>query len=140
MNGRAGRSATTFRPRPSPSTSVTCAPRSPSRHLTGPGRCSWPRRRACAPGTRASDRAWLEGWTPGLTPTGYLAGLARYNAVARKLGDEGLALFFDPFLAGEAFGDAHFQDPVHFSPAGSELFAKTLAAFLDASGGPRGPR
>jgi len=90
-------------------------------------------------GQEASDRAWLEGWTPGLTPTGYLAGLARYNAVARKLGDEGIALFFDPF-AGEAFGDVHFQDPVHFSAAGSALFAKTLAAYVDAPGGPRGSR
>jgi lysophospholipase L1-like esterase len=90
-------------------------------------------------GREASDRAWLEGWTPGLTPKGYLAGLARYNAVARKLGDERIALFFDPF-AGDAFGDAHFQDPVHFSPAGSALFAKTLAAFVDAPGGPRGLR
>jgi lysophospholipase L1-like esterase len=90
-------------------------------------------------GREASDRAWLEGWTPGLTPTGYLAGLARYNAVARKLGGEGIALFLDPF-AGDAFGDAHFQDPVHFSPGGSALFAKTLADFVDAPGGPRGSR
>ena len=90
-------------------------------------------------GHDASDRVWLEGWTPGLTPKGYLAGLARYNAVARKLGDEGIALFFDPF-AGGAFGDAHFMDPVHFSPAGSELFAKTLAAFVDAPAGPRDSR
>jgi lysophospholipase L1-like esterase len=90
-------------------------------------------------GHETADREWLEGWTPGLTATGYLAGLARYNAVAKKLGDEGLALFLDPFAAG-AFGDTHFLDPVHFSPAGSELFAKTLAAFLDGSGGPRGPR
>jgi lysophospholipase L1-like esterase len=90
-------------------------------------------------GREASDRAWLEGWTPGLTAKGYLAGLARYNAVARRLGDEGIALFLDPF-AGGAFEDAHFQDPVHFSPAGSELFAKTLAAYVDAPGGPRGAR
>jgi lysophospholipase L1-like esterase len=82
------------------------------------------------------DRVWLEGWTPGLTAAGYLAGLARYNAVAKKLGDEGLALFLDPFAAG-AFGDTHFLDPVHFSPAGSELFAKALAAYVDAPGGPR---
>ncbi|HEX5855349.1 MAG TPA: GDSL-type esterase/lipase family protein [Thermoanaerobaculia bacterium] len=90
-------------------------------------------------GHETADRDWLEGWTPGLTATGYLAGLARYNAVAKKLGDEGLALFLDPFLAG-SFSDAHFQDPVHFSPAGSELFAKALAAFVDAPGGPRGAR
>ena len=90
-------------------------------------------------GHEKADLAWLEGWTPGLTAKGYLAGLARYNAVAKKLGDEGLALFLDPFGA-EGFTDAHFQDPVHFSPAGSELFAKTLAAFVDAPGGPRGAR
>lgn len=87
-------------------------------------------------GREAPDRAWLEGWTPGLTSQGYLAGLARYNAVARVLGDEGTALYFDPF-AGEAFGDVHFLDPVHFSPAGSALFAKALAAYIDAPGGPR---
>ncbi len=90
-------------------------------------------------GHEASDRVWLEGWTPGLTPKGYLAGLARYNAVARRLGEEGIALFFDPF-ASQAFGDAHFQDPVHFSPLGSALFAKTLAAYVDAPGGPRAAR
>jgi lysophospholipase L1-like esterase len=90
-------------------------------------------------GHEKADLAWLEGWTPGLTATGYLAGLARYNAVAKKLGDEGLGLFLDPFLAGN-FADAHFVDPVHFSPAGSELFAKTLAAFVDARGWPRSRR
>ena len=90
-------------------------------------------------GHEKADLAWLEGWTPGLTATGYLAGLAHYNGVAKKLGDEGLALFLDPFLAGN-FTDAHFYDPVHFSPAGSELFAKTLAAYVDAPGGPRGAR
>ncbi len=90
-------------------------------------------------GFEKTDLAWLEGWTPGLTAKGYLAGLARYNAVAKKLGDEGLAMFLDPFREG-AFTDAHFLDPVHFSSEGSELFAKTLAAYVDAPGGPRGPR
>jgi lysophospholipase L1-like esterase len=91
------------------------------------------------PGFEIADLAWLEGWTPGLTAKGYLAGLARYNTVAKKLGDEKLALFLDPFAAG-AFTDAHFLDPVHFSPAGSDLFAKTLAASIDADGGPRAAR
>jgi lysophospholipase L1-like esterase len=90
-------------------------------------------------GREASDRAWLEGWTPGLTAKGYLAGLARYNAVAKKLGDEKLALFLDPFASGP-FSDVHFQDPVHFSPAGSAFFAKTLAAYVDAPDGPRSAR
>ncbi len=90
-------------------------------------------------GHEKADRDWLEGWIPGLTANGSLAGLARYNAVAKKLGDEGLALFLDPFAAG-VFGDAHFLDPVHFSPTGSELFAKTLAKYVDAPGGPRGTR
>lgn len=90
-------------------------------------------------GHEKADLAWLEGWTPGLTAKGYLAGLAHYNAVAKKLGDEGIALFLDPFGAG-SFTDAHFVDPVHFSPAGSELFARRLAAFVDANGGPRRSR
>ncbi len=90
-------------------------------------------------GHEADDRVWLEGWTPGLTPAGYLAGLARYNAVARKLGDEGAALFLDPF-AGGAFDDGCFVDPVHFSPEGSDRFARRLVAFLTAPGGPLGAR
>ncbi len=90
-------------------------------------------------GHEAEDRAWLEGWTPGLTSTGYLAGLARYNAVAKKLGAEGAALFLDPF-AGGAFPDAAFQDPVHFSPEGSDRFARALAAFLTGPGGPLAAR
>jgi lysophospholipase L1-like esterase len=73
----------------------------------------------------AADHEWLKGWTPGLTSTGYLAGLRRYNAVAKKLGEAGLALFDDPF-AGGGFGDDDFLDPVHFSPAGSEKFARHL--------------
>ena len=91
------------------------------------------------PEHEAEDRTWLEGWTPGLTSKGYLAGLASYNAVARRLGDEGAALFLDPFADG-AFPDTAFQDPVHFSPEGSERFARALAAFLAAPGGPLAPR
>jgi lysophospholipase L1-like esterase len=91
------------------------------------------------PGHEAEDRTWLEGWTPGLTATGYLAGLARYTEVARRLGGEGVALFFDPFADG-AFPDAAFQDPVHFSPEGSDRFARALAAFLTAPGGPLATR
>ena len=90
-------------------------------------------------GHEAEDRAWLEGWAPGLTPAGYLAGLARYNAVARALGADGSALFFDPFTAG-AFPDAAFADPVHFTVEGSERFANALAAFLESPGGPLAPR
>src|SRR6185369_2236104 len=55
-------------------------------------------------GHEADDRAWLEALSPGLTTAGYFAGLKRYNAVAKKLGEEGLALFLDPFAAG-SFGD-----------------------------------
>ncbi|HTS01906.1 MAG TPA: GDSL-type esterase/lipase family protein [Thermoanaerobaculia bacterium] len=90
-------------------------------------------------GREAEDGAWIAAWTPGLTTKGYLAGLARYDAVARKLGAEGLALFFDPF-AGGAFPDAAFADPVHFSPEGSDRFARALAAFLTSPAGPLGPR
>jgi lysophospholipase L1-like esterase len=90
-------------------------------------------------GHEAADRAWLEGWAPGLTPAGYLAGLARYNAVARALAAEGAALFLDPF-AGGAFPESAFADPVHFTPEGSERFAEALAAYLKAPGGPLAPR
>ena len=90
-------------------------------------------------GHEAADRAWLEGWSPGLTTAGYLAGLKRYNDVAKRLGDDGLALFLDPFAAG-SFGDESFSDPAHFSPAGSELFARTLASYLQAPGGPMAAR
>jgi lysophospholipase L1-like esterase len=80
-------------------------------------------------GREEGDREWLKGWAPGLTPVGYLAGLSRYNAVARKLGDEGLALFVDPF-AGGGFGDDDFSDPCHFSAAGSEKFARRLSGLV----------
>jgi lysophospholipase L1-like esterase len=90
-------------------------------------------------GHEAEDGAWIAAWTPGLTTKGYLAGLAKYDAVARRLGDEGAALFLDPFEGG-AFPDAAFADPVHFSPEGSDRFARALAAFLAAPGGPLAPR
>lgn len=90
-------------------------------------------------GREAEDGAWIAAWTPGLTTKGYLAGLARYNAVAKKLSDEGAALFFDP-EAGGAFPDAAFADPVHFSPEGSDLFARAVAAFLTSPAGPLAPR
>ncbi|MGE5346691.1 MAG: SGNH/GDSL hydrolase family protein [Acidithiobacillales bacterium] len=81
-------------------------------------------------GREAADGQWMVGWTPGLTPKGFLAGLARYAAVARKLGDEGVALVFDPLGSG-IFVDEDFVDPVHFSPSGSEKFARKLAAFVE---------
>jgi lysophospholipase L1-like esterase len=90
-------------------------------------------------GREAEDGTWIAAWTPGLTPKGYLAGLARYNEVARKLGAEGAALFLDPFADG-AFPDGAFADPVHFSPEGSDRFARALAAYLTASAGPFAPR
>jgi lysophospholipase L1-like esterase len=86
-------------------------------------------------GHEDSDRAFLESWAPGLTATGYLAGLGRMNAAARRLGDEGVALYVDPF-AGSAFPDSLFDDPFHFSSEGSDRFARSLAAFLTAPGGP----
>ncbi len=81
-------------------------------------------------GREAADGDWIVGWTPGLTPKGFLAGLARYAAVARKLGDEGVASVFDPLGSG-IFADEDFVDPVHFSPSGSEKFARGLAAYVE---------
>ncbi len=90
-------------------------------------------------GRESEDAAWIAAWTPGLTAKGYLAGLARYNAVAKKLGAEGVALTLDPFADG-SFSDAAFADPVHFSPEGSDRFARALAAFLTSPAGPLAPR
>lgn len=78
-------------------------------------------------GREEADRVYLESWTPGLTVRGYLDGVRRYNEAAKALSAEGVAAFVDPF-AGDAFGDADFLDPVHFSPEGSERFARLLAA------------
>ena len=83
------------------------------------------------PGSEAADGEWLKGWTPGLSSAGYLAGLARYNAVAKRVGDEGAAVFLDPFGSG-GFGDGDFLDPVHFSAGGSEKFARLLAGVVES--------
>jgi len=80
-------------------------------------------------GRENADREWLKGWAPGLTPAGYLAGLARYNAVAKRLGAEGPAHFDDPFADG-GFGDDDFSDPCHFSPSGSQKFAERLTRIV----------
>lgn len=82
-------------------------------------------------GHESFDRTFLESWTPGLDADGYLDGVARYNAAARALAAEGVALFVDPFADG-AFTDADFEDPVHFSAAGSRRFAARLALQIDA--------
>lgn len=81
-------------------------------------------------GREEADRVFIESWTPGLTSRGYLDGVRRYNAAARQLADEGVASFFDPFAPG-GFADADFADPVHFSAAGSGLFARLLAAEVE---------
>jgi lysophospholipase L1-like esterase len=90
-------------------------------------------------GHEESDRAFLESWAPGLTAEGYLAGLLRLNAAARRVGDGGGDAFFDPF-AGGAFPDSLFDDPFHFSREGSDRFARAVAAFLTGPGGPLAPR
>ena len=78
-------------------------------------------------GREAADREYIASWTPGLTADGYLAGLARYNAVALKLGEEGAAVFYDPF-ASSSFSDSDYGDPAHFVEPGSERFAALMAA------------
>jgi lysophospholipase L1-like esterase len=86
-------------------------------------------------GREAFDRTYLESWTPGLDADGYLDGVARYNAAARALADEGVARFVDPFGDG-SFTDDDFADPVHFSPSGSRRFAARLAVELGPPGRP----
>jgi lysophospholipase L1-like esterase len=84
------------------------------------------------PGAEEWGRDYVESWTPGLTVAGYRKALERYNGVAQKLAAEGLASFFDPFAKG-AFADDDFADPVHFSPAGSERFARVLAGVVETT-------
>src|SRR5258706_10099151 len=81
-------------------------------------------------GKEKADDEWLESWTPGLTPTGYKRGLARYDAAAKHVAESAGAFFLDPF-AGGSFGDEDFADPLHFSSAGSERFARLLASWIE---------
>lgn len=75
---------------------------------------------------KAADEAYVRSWTPGLSMGGFSKGLARFNGVSKRLGDEGVAFFVDPFLESR-FSDADFADPFHFSPSGSEKLARHLA-------------
>ncbi len=78
-----------------------------------------------APGSKF-DRDYLESWAPGLTPKGFVDSLARLNAVARGLANDGLASFVDPFEK-ESFTPRDFGDPMHFNAAGSKKFAQVIA-------------
>lgn len=84
------------------------------------------------PGAEAAGRDYVESWTPGLTMEGCARALERYNGAAKKLAAEGLAIFVDPFASG-AFSDSDFLDPVHFSPSGSERFARALAGVVETT-------
>ncbi|HUM03283.1 MAG TPA: SGNH/GDSL hydrolase family protein [Thermoanaerobaculia bacterium] len=77
-------------------------------------------------GHEARDTEWIEGWCPGLTVAGSRRGLERYNDVMRKLAREGRALLFEPFETAVP-PDEDLADPCHFSPEGSERFARRLA-------------
>lgn len=86
-------------------------------------------------GHETRDTQWIEGWCPGLTVAGARRGLGRYNDVMRKLAREGRALLVEPFPEA-APADDELLDPCHFSPEGSERFARRLAeavtrAFLE---------
>jgi lysophospholipase L1-like esterase len=82
-------------------------------------------------GNEKTDDEWLQSWTPGLTPAGYKAGLLRYNAAARDVAASADAWFLDPYADG-AFTDADFSDPLHFSPSGSDRFARVLAGWIES--------
>jgi lysophospholipase L1-like esterase len=75
---------------------------------------------------RPDDHGYIASWVPGLTPEAIVDGLARNNAAAAAIGTTSGARFFDPFAAG-AFRDADFADPFHFSAAGSQKMAESLA-------------
>ena len=50
---------------------------------------------------------------------------ARYNAVARRLGESGVALFLDPF-GGGAFGDPDFDEQLRASGVARTVLVQEL--------------
>ncbi|MBL8111815.1 MAG: SGNH/GDSL hydrolase family protein [Acidobacteria bacterium] len=76
-------------------------------------------------GQETYDDEYIESWAPGLTAAGYRRAVERYNEGAEGLAKAGLASFVNPFDSG--FEDADFNDPVHFSDAGSAKMAERIA-------------
>ena len=74
-------------------------------------------------GPRGRGRRVARAWTPGLTPAGYLAGLATTTPSRASLRRRGRAL---PRPVRGGGSPSAFADPVHFTPEGSERFARAL--------------
>jgi len=91
------------------------------------------------PGSEAKDVAWIEAWCPGLTEAGARRGLARYADVMRMLASPPDVLLLPPY-DGSAAPAGDFDDACHFSVAGSDRFARRVASFLTAAGGPLAAR
>ena len=79
-------------------------------------------------GFETGDTEWIEAWCPGLTAAGAQRGLSRYAAAMRRLASPPDVLFVEPFAGPVPAGD--FDDACHFSAAGSDRFARRIAAFL----------
>lgn len=86
-------------------------------------------------GTEARDVEWIEAWCPGLTADAARRGLARYADVMRRLASSPDVLFLPPY-DGASAPEGDFDDACHFSVAGSDRFARRVAAFLTSPGGP----
>jgi lysophospholipase L1-like esterase len=81
-------------------------------------------------GSEARDIEWIEAWCPGLTMAGARRGLSRYADVMRRLASTPDVLLMEAFAGPAPAGD--FADACHFSPAGSDRFARRLATFLQS--------
>ena len=90
-------------------------------------------------GSEARDVAGIEAWCPGLTEAGARRGLARYAEVMRKLASPPDVLLLAPF-DGSTAAPGDFDDACHFSVAGSDRFARRVAASLGSPGGPLAAR
>jgi lysophospholipase L1-like esterase len=89
-------------------------------------------------GSEARDREWIEAWCPGLTADGARRGLARYAEALRRIAAPPDVLLLEAYAGEAPAGD--FDDACHFSPVGSDRFARLLAAFLTSPAGPLAPR
>ncbi len=76
--------------------------------------------------SRAADLEYLAGWLGGLAPEAAPLELERLNDVLRAVAQDPTIGLWDA-AAEVDWQDRHFADPMHFSAAGSELFAMGMA-------------
>ncbi len=77
--------------------------------------------------SRQADLDYLAGWLLGLEPEAAAQELERLNDVLRAMGRNDPDVRVWDAATVVDWQDRHFADPMHFSAAGSELFASALA-------------